>query len=321
MSVFTAVSAPQLDQFLQGYRVGARLTHAGIAAGVENSNFFVTTARGEFVLTLFEKHTADELDFFLTLMTFLAEAGVPVARPVPDARSALLNQLNGKPAALIARLPGTAPLIPDVQHCAEMGAMLARIHQAAAGFKPYRAPDRGHVWRVQTARRLLSAGILDERDHQLLQTELRFQEHLPLAGLPQGIIHADLFRDNTLFVEGRLTGIIDWYYACVDSWLYDLAIVVNDWCCDEQGQLRWEHLQACMQGYHAVRPLTAAEAACWAGMLRAAALRFWLSRLLDVLYPRPGEQVLQKDPAEFRIKLQARIAESARLEQMFPSAV
>ncbi|MEZ5536808.1 MAG: homoserine kinase [Thiolinea sp.] len=318
MSVFTSVSRDELVEFLSGYDVGELIDYSGIEAGVENTNYFVSASAGRYVLTLFEKHQADELLFYLELMQHLAAAGIPVACPVVDQNACLLQTMNGKPAALIERLSGSTEAEVSVGACAAIGQTLARIHLAAAEFPQQRYAERGHAWRMQTAAEVLSD--VSAADAELLRQEINFQQSLALDShaLPQGIIHADLFLDNALFDRGKLTGVIDWYYACNDFWLYDLAVVVNDWCCRSDGALDEAKLKACLWHYHQERPLTAEEAVCWPGLLRAAALRFWLSRLLDQLYPRAGEIVLQKDPGEFRNKLLLRIGETELIRSCWP---
>ncbi|MCB1620073.1 MAG: homoserine kinase [Thiothrix sp.] len=301
MSVFTTVNTPELATFLQAYRAGELLYHEGIQAGVENTNYFVDTTAGRYVLTLFEKHEAGELDYFLGLMKHLVAQGLPVAEPVPDRNGNLLKVLHSKPAALIRRLPGETLEQPDAGQCAAMGTMLARLHHVGASWTRYRAPDRGHDWRMQAGQKVLPQ--LDPHTARILQEEIAFQQTLPFAGLPGGAIHADLFCDNVLFHAGHLSGVIDWYYACQESWLYDLAVVVNDWCCTADGHLEQQRLFALLAAYQSERPLHAIEREHWQGMLRAGALRFWLSRLLDRLWPRPGALVLQKDPQAFLQRL------------------
>jgi homoserine kinase type II len=314
MSVYTPVSAAELDAFLTRYTVGTRLDFSGIEGGIENSNFFVTTTGGAFVLTLFEQHTPQALDYFLKLMDCLAGAGIPVAKPVATRDGELLSHLNGKPAALLTRLPGSHPEHTTTDQCSQIGAMLARMHLAGKDFPLYRAPDRGHAWRMQTTQDILP--YLNAPDVPLLRTEMQFQTSIPFAELPTGTIHADLFRDNVLFHNGQLSGILDLYFACTDSLLYDLAVVVNDWCCNPDGSLDEPRLQACLQAYQAIRPWQPVEQEYWPAVLRAAALRFWLSRLVVKLNPPQGELTLQKDPQEFRNKLLQRIAATDRKPTM-----
>lgn len=316
MSVYTPVSTAELDIFLTHYTVGTRLEFSGITGGIENSNFFVTTTGGEFVLTLFEQHTPQTLDYFLKLMDCLAEAGIPVAKPVATHDGDLLSHLNGKPAALVIRLPGGHPEHTTPEQCSQIGTMLARMHLAGQDFPLYREPDRGHAWRMQTGKKLLTESALPDLDANLLRTEMHFQGSIPFSKLPTGTIHADLFRDNVLFHNGQLSGILDLYFACTDSLLYDLAVVVNDWCCNPDGSLDESRLQACLQAYKIIRPWEPVEQEYWLSLLRAAALRFWLSRLMVKLNPPEGELTLQKDPQEFRNKLLHRINAADRKSPM-----
>lgn len=320
MSVFTPVTAQELTEFLSHYAVGELLNYQGIEAGVENSNFFVNTTQGTYVLTLFEQHSPTELEYFLQVMQHMAAAQLPIAAPIQNQAGHLLSSCKTKPAALIHRLAGATLTEPNLQQCRAIGATLAKIHLAGQNFPLKRLPDRGHQWRIATAQRILPL-LSTSKDASLLKITLQRQQSLVLAGLPTGLIHADLFRDNTLFVENQLCGVLDWYYACDDCWLYDLAIVVNDWCCFENGGLDTERLTICLQAYHQIRPLNQLEAEQWQMMLEAAALRFWLSRLVAILEPRAGSLVLQKDPLEFRQKLEQRQAETALIRACWAVAV
>jgi homoserine kinase type II len=298
MSVYTPVSAKELAEFLRQYPTGTLVAFSGIAGGIENTNFFVSTTGGEYVLTLFEHHSHDELGYFLKLMQHWAHVGIPTPCPLRTQEGELLSSINGKPAALVARLQGTHLEHPSPAQCAEVGTMLARMHVTGAEFSLQRAPDRGHTWRVDTAQTLLPN--LSTKDAGLLRAELDFQQTIPFEQLPAGTTHADLFRDNVLFQDGHLSGILDLYFACTDALLYDLAVVVNDWCCQENGALDTPRLQACLNAYQQVRPWKALEQRYWPALLRAAALRFWLSRLVAKLHPREGEMTLYKDPDAFR---------------------
>jgi homoserine kinase type II len=298
MSVYTPVSREQLETFLRLYDEGPLVHFHGINAGVENTNFFVTTERGQFVLTLFEKHASHELSFFLNLMAHLAEHGIPSAHPISDRQGDFLQYLNGKPAALVRRLTGESPHNPSLEHCRAVGHALARLHLAARDYPGYRDNDRGYTWWL-AVREILHSRV-SEDDARLLDAELRFQGQDRFTGLRRGVIHADLFRDNAMFVGDRLTGIIDFYYACNDAWLYDLAITTNDWCSNPDGSLNTAKAHELLSAYHAERSLTALERRAWPVLLRAAALRFWLSRLYDRHFPRPGQITHTKDPDEFK---------------------
>ncbi len=298
MSVYTVVNRAELEGFLTHYPLGGLLDFEGIRAGIENTNYFVTTSSGEYVLTLFEQLSAAELDYFLDLMAFLAEHGVPTAHPVADEQGRYLRTLKGKPAALVQRLPGKSVARPGVNHCATLGRELGRIHSVGRGFPLRRRNSRGPGWWSQTARRLLP--LLPQEDRRLLEDELAFQKNYHFEELPRSVIHADLFRDNALFVGERLTGIIDLYYACDGLMLYDLAITANDWAVTGAGSLDEPRLRALLGGYREQRPFLPCEALAWPVILRAAALRFWLSRLNDLHFPREGEITHSKDPDTFK---------------------
>jgi homoserine kinase type II len=302
MSVFTKVSHAELQGFLRRYAVGEAIGFQGIGEGVENTNYYVDTADGRYVLTLFERLNHADLPFFLDLMEHLAARGVPCPRPVPMNGGRTLAHLNGKPAALVLRLTGQSVLFPSAAQCAGVGTLLGQMHVAAADFPGRVQNPRGAAWRRATAEMLLP--VVDADTAALLQDELDAQSGLDLGALRQGVVHADLFRDNVLFVEERLSGVIDFYYACADALLYDLAVTVNDWCFDARGGLNTELARWLITHYAAVRPVSKDEQKAWPLVLRTAALRFWLSRLHDWHFPRDGDLVHVKDPAEYRRKLE-----------------
>lgn len=321
MAVFTPVTRDELVDWLERYDLGELRAFEGIASGIENSNFFVTTSAGRFVLTLFERLASDELPFHLGLMHHLAARGVPCPDPVADRGGALLGRLNGKPAALVTRLDGRADLHPEPAHCAQVGDLLAGMHEAAAGY-PGRLPNpRGLAWWSHAASEVMP--FLDPDQAALLRDELAgqqaFAESTVCAALPSSAVHADLFRDNVLFESlpdgsPRLRGVIDFYFAGVDTWLFDLAVAVNDWCIvDDTGAFEGSRLDALLSAYRARHATGDAERTAWPMMLRAGALRFWLSRLHDLHLPRPAEMVTPKDPAHFERILRARRAGVAPL--------
>jgi homoserine kinase type II len=279
-----------------------------IEAGIENTNYFVTTTQGRYVLTLFERLPAEELPFYLQLMAHLARHGIPCPAPIADLSDRYLGVLNGKPAALVTRLPGRSLQDPHPAHCAELGALLARMHLAGRSYSAFLENPRGPKWWRLAARDV--APFLDDAKRKLLEAELAFQAEQRFPDLPRGPVHADLFRDNTLWEDGRISGVVDFYFAGVDCFLYDVAVCANDWCLDGAG-LQAERLRAFLGAYNAVRPFTAHERAAWLAMLRAAALRFWLSRLYDLYLPRPGMLVHAHDPEHFRRILEARAGSPA----------
>lgn len=298
MSVFTKVSHTELLQFLRQYPVGNVVGFQGIGEGVENTNYFVDTDDGRWVLTLFERLNYDDLPFFLGLMDHLAAHGLPTAAPLRTRDGQTLVTLCGKPAAMVRRLVGQSVLFANAPQCAAAGSVLADLHLAAGSFVGQAPNTRGAAWREQTALALLPRLAADAR--ALIESELAAQSTLDLSALPQGIVHADLFRDNVLFVDDRLTGVIDFYYACNDALIYDLAITVNDWCTDAHGAPNQARATALIGAYVSRRQPGDAEIAAWPLVLRAAALRFYLSRLHDWLNPREGGMVHVKDPDAYR---------------------
>ncbi len=309
MSVYTPVSQPELAAWLRNYSVGALEALEPIKAGIENTNYFVTTAQGRYVLTLFERLPAAELPFYLNLMAHLARHGIPCPAPVADLNDAYLGELNGKPAALVTRLPGRSLERPGPDACAALGSLVARMHLAARSYGAYLDNPRGPRWWRMAARDL--EPFVDAGERRLLEAELAFQARARFPDLPRGPVHADLFRDNALFEGPRLSGVFDFYFAGVDCLLYDVAVCANDWCLADPARdrrLEPTRLRALLGADDALRPFSAEERDAWPAMLRAAALRFWLSRLHDLHLPRPGELVHAHDPAHFRDILEQRIA-------------
>ncbi|MCL2657810.1 MAG: homoserine kinase [Betaproteobacteria bacterium] len=315
MSVFTAISDSTMQAWLADYAVGKLENLQGIEAGVQNSNFFVTTSLGRYVLTLFESVARADLPFYLNLMAHLARHGLPVPAPVSNRSNEYLGTLAGKPAVLVTRLSGHSDTAPSSEHCARVGVMLAALHLGGLSYKRKQSNPRGAHWREQTATRVLP--YLSNDDRALLEDELTLQRQIDRAALPQGVIHADLFRDNVLWDGAHIGGVIDFYFACNDALLLDVAITVNDWCTWPNGTLDTARAQALLESYHTNRPFTPAEADAWPAILRRAALRFWLSRLEDFHLPRAGELVTVKNPAEYRDILQLH-ATQARAAKAFP---
>jgi homoserine kinase type II len=318
MAVFTEVSESEAGELARALQLGELRELRGIQGGIENTNYFLTTERGEYVLTLFERLTREQLPFYLHLMKHLAQRGVPVPEPhaLPASASAgnpdgqLLHQVCGKPAAVVDKLRGKSELAPTPAHCAGVGEMLARMHLAGRDY-PLSQPNlRGLPWWNETVPVVLPH--VDESQAVLLRSELAFQNHVAAtsayAALPRGPVHADLFRDNVMFEEGRLTGFFDFYFAGVDSWLFDLAVCLNDWCIDlETGAHDEERAGAFLRAYTGVRPLARAERELLPAMLRAGALRFWISRLWDFHLPREAAMLQAHDPAHFERVLRQRV--------------
>ncbi len=298
MSVYTNVLPHELDEFLKNYSLGQLQQFAGISDGIENTNYFVITSKGQYVLTLFEALSFQELPYFLELMAFLAEANIPSAHPVPDNQGDYLRALNGKPAALVKRLNGASIDVPNYKQCRSIGVQMARMHITSSEFNLTRKPARGTEWRTQTAAQVMSKLCKEERD--ILQQELDYHNSTRLDGLPVSVIHADLFRDNALFIGDELTGIIDYYDASNGLSIYDLAVMVNDWCMSGDAEHDKQNAVALLQAYQTIRPIEEIERDAWVTVLRAAALRFWLSRLQNKYFPRDGQITHIKDPDVFK---------------------
>jgi homoserine kinase type II len=305
MAVFTSVSEADISAWLANYSLGTLLELQGIPEGIQNTNYFVTTGKGRFVLTLFEKLTADELPFFLNLMAHLSRHGIPCPAPVADRHNRFLGELNGKPACLVSRLSGKSITQPTAAQCAAVGAMLGHMHSAGQSFSDQMLNPRGAAWRLEASQAV--RGFLSPQDAALLDSEVELHAKSPLVDIPRGVIHADLFRDNVLMEADRVGGLVDFYFACTGSLLYDVAITVNDWCMTPEYQLDEERTRAMLKAYHAARPFSAQEAASWPQALRVAALRFWISRLYDQHLPRDGELVNPRNPEPYKRILQNHI--------------
>lgn len=316
MSVFTPLTVEQVAHWLKRYSLGSLERLDGVAEGVQNSNFFLDTAYGRYVLTVFEQFGRDELPFFVNLMAHLSRHGIPCPAPIANRDNEYIGELAGKPALIVTRLHGNSPLTPSTAQCAALGALLADTHLAAQSCGIRQNHPRGAGWRRDAAAQI--APLLPAADAVLLRDEIRFEAQQRRGDLPRGIIHADLFRDNVLFDGDRVSGLLDFYFAGVDDLLFDLAVTANDWCraSDAGGgftdELDAPRTQALLGAYHAVRPLNERERAAWPALLRAAALRFWLSRLIDQHRPRSGELVVNRDPDEYRALLCRHIAADGR---------
>ena len=315
MAVYTEVSFDEAAQFLQGLDLGTLQTMAGCSGGIENTNYFVTTDQAPFVLTLFERLSAEQLPFYLRLMKHLAHHGVPVPDPAANRDGDVVHALNGKPAAVVNRLRGKSELTPTVQHCALVGAMLARMHLAGRDFSMSQPNLRDLSWWNETVPVVVPFVPAEQAD--LLKSELAYQNHVATlsayGALPRGPIHADLFRDNVMFESDArgtpsLTGFFDFYFAGVDSWLFDIAVCLNDWCIDlSSGATDSARTKALLQAYESVRPLQAQERDLLPAATRAGALRFWISRLWDLHLPREAAVLQAHNPDHFWRVLRQRI--------------
>jgi homoserine kinase type II len=313
MAVYTEVTEDQAQTLADTLQLGELRALQGIQGGIENTNYFLTTESGEYVLTLFERLQHQQLPFYLYLMKHLAQHGIPVPDPVPDRQGDILFTVQNKPAAVVNRLRGHSELAPQVEHCRTVGAMLARMHLAAQTFEREQPNLRGLTWWTDTVPVILP--YLTPAQSSLIQSELALQHHIAsgsaYAALPRGPVHADLFRDNVLFDHDELTGCFDFYFAGVDSWLFDLAVCLNDWCIDlDTGAFDDARLSAFLGAYQSVRPLQAAERQLLNPMLRAGALRFWISRLWDYHLPREANLLKAHDPTHFERVLRQRVDRS-----------
>ena len=318
MAVYTPVSFDEASHLLQRLQLGQLQSMEGCSGGIENTNYFVTTDSGAYVLTLFERLNAEQLPFYLRLMKHLATKGIPVPEPAADTKGALMYSVNGKPATVVNRLRGKSELSPQPLHCASVGAWLAKMHLVGQSFDLQQPNLRGLKWWSDTVPVILP--FLDESQQRLIQGELAYQKHVAessvYAALPRGPIHADLFRDNVMFSpwsnDGdsalEMTGFFDFYFAGVDTWVFDLGVCLNDWCVDlATGVPDPERTQAFVGAYETIRALTAPERQALPAMLRAAALRFWISRLWDLHLPRQASVLTAHDPAHFERVLRQRL--------------
>jgi homoserine kinase type II len=314
VAVYTVVGEDEARALVARLGLGELTALQGITAGIENSNYFLDTTVGRYVLTLFERLSAAQLPYYLGLMKHLAARDIPVPDPQADAQGELLFTLAGKPAALLTRLQGSHRLAPDEHHARQLGAMLARMHLAAADLPRSQPHLRGLDWWIATVP--VVQPFVDAERAALLASELDFQRQVAASpdgrALPRGAIHADLFRDNVMWdgLPGheKLTGLLDFFFAGTDAWLFDIAVCLNDWCVDlDSGRLEEARAAAFVAAYAAERPLTPAEHRLMPAMLRAAALRFWLSRLWDLHLPRPAALLTPHDPTHFERMLRERL--------------
>ncbi len=336
MSVYTTVTQTQLTEWLQNYSLGALQHMQGILSGIENTNYFVTTSQGKFVLTLFEHMGAAELPYYAQLMAHLAARGFTCPSPVANSHGEFIGELNGKPALLVTCLPGESVVHVSPMQCGQVGAALAQLHHAGQGFTQRMLNPRGpHWWKsyLQLLRRKVTPAEL-----RLIESEIDFQAQHAHADLPRGVIHGDLFRDNVLFERvdntgsgnalqrnnvnaggvndlpgnisskhGRIGGVIDFYFAGDDVLLLDVAVTANDWCLRPNATLDVDQLAALLRGYRPDNKYSDAEKSAWPILLRAAALRTWLGRLGYNHFPLQGEMTFTKDAGLYQRLLQQHI--------------
>ncbi|OKL42503.1 homoserine kinase [Pseudovibrio exalbescens] len=305
MAVYTEVSDEELAEFISPYNVGELLSYKGIAEGVENSNFLVHTTGGNFILTLYEKRVnRDDLPFFLNLMQHLSQKGLNCPTPLDRGNGEMLGELAGRPAAMVTFLEGMWVRRPRIEHCAELGRGMAEMHVAGSDFDMVR-PNALSVdgWQplldaTRDRAHEVMAGLAEELTLELDDLTAKWP-----ANLPTGVIHADLFPDNVFFLGQKLSGLIDFYFACTDAFAYDVAICLNAWCFEPDGAFNVTKARAMLDGYRRIRPFTSAEFDCLPLLCRGAALRFLLTRLYDWLSVPEGALVVPKDPMEYLRKL------------------
>lgn len=316
MAVFTTLTLDDATRLLARYALGEVQSLEPISAGIENTNYFLDTSSGRWVLTVFEQLDFTQLPFYLELMRHLARRGLPVPEPQENAAGSLMSEVKGKPAAIVTRVPGKWIAQPDVSHCATIGALLAKMHVAAQDFPKFQPNLRGIGWWKSTLPRLdrhIPDDLFSLLAEEVIQQDSFFRS-AAFEKLPAGPVHGDLFRDNVLWqgagTGAQVGGVIDFYFAGCTIWLYDIAVTVNDWCVNiDSGALDVARVKALLNAYHAVRPLLDLEHTAWRTVLRAAALRFWMSRLYDFYLPRPASLLTPHDPTRFERLLRRRIAD------------
>lgn len=306
MSVYTSVNIEELKIWLQDYALDNLTDYQGIKSGITNTNYFLTTAHDRFVLTLFEKNTIEDLPYFVDLMTHLAKNSFLCPKPIFKNNGTALSILKNKPALIVTCLKGKELNKPEVNHCKAVGAKLAELHMKSANFTAQHQNTRDLNWIKKTAETLFSE--LPEDESLLLREEILYQEKQNYK-LPKSTIHGDLFRDNVLFLNDEVSGFIDFYYACTDYLILDVAIAVNDWCVNSDGSFDEIKLNAFLDAYKKIRSFNDDEDQAWNDILRLASLRFWVSRLNDFYHIEEGELTFIKDPDHFKKILKQRISE------------
>lgn len=312
MAVFTEVSFDEAAAFLNALNLGQLQSIKGAAGGIENTNYFVDTDQGHYVLTLFERLTFEQLPYYLHLMKHLAARGIPVPDPAENGKGEILHRLKGKPTAVVNKLRGHSELAPTPAHCAAVGEMLARMHLAGLDYPRQQPNLRGLAWWNETVPVVLQHLTPEQRS--LILGELAYQNHVAdssaCRSLPRGAVHADLFRDNVMFEDGKLTGFFDFYFAGCDTFLFDIGVCLNDWCIDlDSGAQDSARSDAFVAAYQSVRRLTAQERTLLPAMQRAGALRFWISRLWDFHLPREAAVLKAHDPGHFERVLRQRLTD------------
>ncbi|CAM8289024.1 homoserine kinase [Candidatus Methylopumilus planktonicus] len=305
MSVYTSVNIKELKIWLQDYAFDDLTDYQGIKSGITNTNYFLMTAHDRFVLTLFEKNTIEDLPYFVDLMSHLATHSFLCPKPILKKNGTALSILKNKPALIVTCLKGKEVTNPEVNHCKAVGKSLAELHVKSANFVAQHQNTRDLSWIKKTAETLFNE--LPQDESKLLREEILYQEKQNYK-LPKSTIHGDLFKDNVLFLNDEVSGFIDFYYACTDYLILDVAIAVNDWCVNSDGSFDESRLNAFLDAYKKIRSFNDNEDRAWNDVLRLASLRFWVSRLNDFYHAEEGELTFIKDPNHFKKILKKRIS-------------
>ena len=313
MSVYTRLTKEELEQLLNHYDIGNFIAIEGINEGITNSNYYLTTSSDKYILTIFEEPNLN-LEYTIGLMDILSKSEIPCPIPIKTKKGKSIISAKNKPLSIFSLLPGKTitNTVPSVDMCKQIGEIIAKIHVKSKKFTNHEIGLRDEKWFFKTAEELRS--VLSSDDINLVNNELKNQNECNNKNLPKGIIHSDLFRDNAMFENGELTGVLDFYYACNGYYLYDLAIIVNDWCLNEDMTINIDKQNVLIESYSKIRQLESIEIEFWPNALRHAALRFWLSRLHDKHHPSEGEMTHQLDPDEFKNILKDRISNNYYLK-------
>ena len=305
MAVYTEISNEDLSNFVSKYDIGDAISAEGIVEGVENTNYFLETTAGSFILTLYEKRVnPKDLPFFLYLKEHLAAKGVPCPTPLRDLNGKVLHSLSNRPAAIVTFLKGSSPCRINLDHCAQLGIALAKMHLAGSDFTMIRTNDLSvGAWGSLLEKNLRGINKLRSGLSGDLRAELTALERNWPGDLPKGTIHSDVFPDNVLFKNGKLSGILDFYFACTDLFAYDLAVCMNAWCFESDGSLNVNKVRRLLTSYRYIRPLSGPEIEALPILARGAAFRFLLTRMFDWLFTPVGAFVNKKDPLEYLGKL------------------
>ena len=298
MAVYTSINSSDLNDWIEKFNFKDLVNFKGISSGVTNSNYLIQMAHSNYILTIFEHNNIEELPFYIDLMTYLAKENFLCPRPIENKNGQALGLLKDKPALMVSFLDGKEKVIRSPKSCYLVGQYLAKLHLTANNFPQLNKNTRGLDWVSDMYLNLKK--YLSLEDQGILELEINYHKEMDKVELPEGIIHGDLFKDNVLFLNDKVSGFIDFYYACNEKFIYDIAIAINDWCIDQDGQINKSMFLEFIKGYRSERKLTDNEQEYLNVSLRLAALRFWLSRLEDFYNAKEGEITSIKDPKHFK---------------------